>query len=1010
MIKKLSSKSILNSTYNSVETDKLINIVKSMIDRGAPTQFDSSGFNKLDYSNPLIQELSYKNPGEQISWDKIFRCLLILRKYKNTQLSKENIEELERKLTSQYSDVNPSIKELLKNKEDKKIKLTGQGEYGREAFYIPDLEHKDFKKISTDIELFVNGLDNTQKQSFNRFFKDGRLRVWQLFYPQSAPDMYEINPIIKKFILDILASMGYKTDNSNPAIITELVKPEIVNGSIVYESKDPNKRKIRIVKDGNNYDLFFDYDVEFKDAIKGLKCRVEFDRDKKSWRLFSPSKESFKILANIADRLNFDRRPLDSASEANTIIDDGNSRLSIGCRDISKETNNNWLISIYYFKKGVGEEAARMEPLRKFLNESIKFCFVNMTNDINNNDPEIHTYLDMSSSSDKNFQFQRPTRGTLNDYARFIQCCNSRGFNTDQLEKIVSDLRNRKIIKEERIEGNVDGFKDNEEFKTAATVFEENFGKTRPGENFKLKDLQVQGMQFLYSRSSALLGDETGTGKTIMSIAAAQLRLMKDNSIPFNANIPDPEILSQFRKGCLVFTLPSVVKQFSRNVEQITGLPANQISNNWNDTNAIWKILPYNILSVEGTAIEATAFLRQQAQQGRFAVCILDECHTIKNGTPTSRVPNGDHKKSKTTFNCQDITQSIPFVWGLSATIVANKPIDLYNQLKAINHPLGKLAYKNFKGNFDPARTTAGAPIDLATKFANADRLRALLILQRLYIQRTKLMMESSIPNLIINKKGIGIDIDSFNQSVNIRLQGYKSRKPINEQNAIRVELAIKKAPETLNFVRPILEAGNKVAIFTCFSESSDILKNGMLEILSPTSGYVATIKGDQDKEQRDAIIQEFKKPDGKYKAIVINIAAGGTGIDLPNILTDVVFNDYDWSPARDEQARGRFFRINSKEDINIHYIIASGTPDEVIFKIVSQKIKIMEAIQKLDEEQISRITAGIYDVTPDDRKKNELQVELEKTDESLAEAVAQISQGIRTAKFYSWIKVARKY
>lgn len=271
-------------------------------------------------------------------------------------------------------------------------------------------------------------------------------------------------------------------------------------------------------------------------------------------------------------------------------------------------------------------------------------------------------------------------------------------------------------------------------------------------------------------------------------------------------------------------------------------------------------------------------------------------------------------------------------------------------------------------------------------------------------------MMESSIPNLVISKNGIGIDIDSFNQGVNIRLQGYKSRKAINEQNAIRVELAIKKAPETLKFVRPILEAGNKVAIFTCFSESSDILKNGMLEILRPTLGYVATIKGDQDKEQRDAIIQEFKKPDGKYKAIVINIAAGGTGIDLPNILTDVVFNDYDWSPARDEQARGRFFRINSKENINIHYIIASGTADEVIFKIVSQKIKIMEAIQKLDEEQISRITAGIYDVTPDDRKKNELQVELEKIDESLAEAVAQISQGIRTAKFYSWIKVARKY
>ena len=995
MIKKLSAKSLLDNTHSSVETDRLISIVQSMFSKGEPTQWDSAGFNKLDYASVIMQEVLSKNPGDQIRWDAILKCIHTLKKYKNTQLPLENIDELEKKLKSQYSDVNPNIKELLKYKEEKRIKLHGDGEYGRESFYIPDLEKSDQKRILKDIENFVNGLNESQKQTFRRFMKDEKVRAWQLFFIKPEPDMFEIHPIIKKFVIDILISIGYKTDSAPPVI-------PIQETGTVYESRDSDKRRIKVTKNGNNYDLVFDYDANMPPAIRNLRCQADFDKVSKVWRLFSPSKESLKILADVANRLGYDASPLYSAAESNTIIDDGDSRISVGCKDISSLTNNNWLVSIFYMNKGHGDDAIKREPIRKFFNETIKFCFVNMTNDINNTDPNIHTYLNMSASSDTRFAYQRPTRGTLNDYARFIQCCESRGLNTSQLKEIVSDLVARKIIKEERIEGSVDGFSEKEDFQKATTPFETNFGKTRPGEDFKLKDLQIQGMQFLYSRSSALLGDETGTGKTIMSIVAAQLRLMKDNNIPFDADISSPEILARFGKGCLVFTTPSLIRQFTRNVEEITGLPASYISNDWNNTTAIWKILPYNTLSVTGMAVEATSFLKQQAEQGKFGVCILDECHTIKNGSPSSRRPDGNHKSSKTTFNCQDITQRIPFVWGLSATIVANKPIDLYNQLKAINHPLGKLVYENFKGNFDPKTK------DLETKFANADKLRAILILQRLYIQRTKLMMESKMPNLVVKQNNISVDNSTFSRRVELRLQGYKSRQAVNKQNAIRIELAISKAPETIKLVRPILEAGNKVAVFTCFTESSNLLAKGMLDILGPAIDSVAVIKGDQDKDQRDAIIQEFKKPYGKYKAIVINIAAGGTGIDLPNILTEVVFNDYDWSPARDEQARGRFFRINSKEDVNISYVIASGTADEIIFSIVSQKIKIMEAIQKLDEEQIERITEGRFEVTLDDKKKNKLQAELEKIDENLTAVIDRISEETRTARIYSWIKVAR--
>ena len=158
-------------------------------------------------------------------------------------------------------------------------------------------------------------------------------------------------------------------------------------------------------------------------------------------------------------------------------------------------------------------------------------------------------------------------------------------------------------------------------------------------------------------------------------------------------------------------------------------------------------------------------------------------------------------------------------------------------------------------------------------------------------------------------------------------------------------------------------------------------------------------------------ITQDFKSENSKYFAIVINIAAGGTGIDLPNILTDVIFNDYDWSPAKDEQARGRFFRINSKEDVNVYYMIAKGTADEDIYEIVKQKIMIMELIQKLDEEQIERISEGRFEVTENDKRKNELQAKLEEIDEKLEQKVEQIGKEMKKASLntnINWYKISR--
>jgi superfamily II DNA or RNA helicase len=62
-----------------------------------------------------------------------------------------------------------------------------------------------------------------------------------------------------------------------------------------------------------------------------------------------------------------------------------------------------------------------------------------------------------------------------------------------------------------------------------------------------------------------------------------------------------------------------------------------------------------------------------------FDVMILDECHRVKN------------PKSATSKNIIEVGKNIPFKWGASATVSANRPEDIHHQLKAVGHPIGHM-------------------------------------------------------------------------------------------------------------------------------------------------------------------------------------------------------------------------------------------------------------------------------------------------------------------------------
>jgi SWI/SNF-related matrix-associated actin-dependent regulator 1 of chromatin subfamily A len=76
---------------------------------------------------------------------------------------------------------------------------------------------------------------------------------------------------------------------------------------------------------------------------------------------------------------------------------------------------------------------------------------------------------------------------------------------------------------------------------------------------------------------------------------------------------------------------------------------------------------------------------------------------------------------------------------------------------------------------------------------------------------------------------------------------------------------------------------------------------------------------------------------------IVLNIRAGGTGIDgLQHAASHVAFLELGWTPAEHIQAEDRLSRIGQKSAVNVWYLLAEDTIDEWLFELIQAKEEIV--------------------------------------------------------------------
>ena len=137
--------------------------------------------------------------------------------------------------------------------------------------------------------------------------------------------------------------------------------------------------------------------------------------------------------------------------------------------------------------------------------------------------------------------------------------------------------------------------------------------------------------------------------------------------------------------------------------------------------------------------------------------------------------------------------------------------------------------------------------------------------------------------------------------------------------------------------LREILENyeadGRKVAVFSFFRQ--------VLDDVGVIVGGCPQITGDVSAEERQAILDRFAAKEG-FGVLALQIEAGGVGINL-QCAQVVILMEPQFKPSTERQAIARVRRMGQTRKVNAHRLIAQGTVDELLVRLIEGKAQLFE-------------------------------------------------------------------
>ncbi|XP_016194624.1 SWI/SNF-related matrix-associated actin-dependent regulator of chromatin subfamily A-like protein 1 [Arachis ipaensis] len=435
----------------------------------------------------------------------------------------------------------------------------------------------------------------------------------------------------------------------------------------------------------------------------------------------------------------------------------------------------------------------------------------------------------------------------------------------------------------------------------------------------KLLPFQREGVRFILQHGGrALLADEMGLGKTLQAIAVASciqeswpvlivapssLRLQWASMIQQWLNLPSSDILIVLpqsggsNRGGFNIVSPSAKSNI-----RLDGL--------------------FNIISYD-----LVPKLQNILTTLDFKVVIADESHYLKNA------------QAKRTTATLPVIKKAQYAILLSGTPALSRPIELFKQLEALYPGV----YKNVHeyGN----RYCKGGVFGVYQGASNHEELHNLMK-ATVMIRRLKKDVLSQLP--VKRRQQVFLDladkdmkqINALFRELEVVKAKIKSAKSKDEAESLKFtqKNLINKVcmEEVLNIIMTCticLEAGCKFLIFAHHQPMIDAIH----EFLLRKKVGCIRIDGGTPAASRQPLVTDFQEKDS-IKAAVLSIKAGGVGLTLTAAST-VIFAELSWTPGDLIQAEDRAHRIGQVSSVNIYYLLANDTVDDIIWDVVQSKL-----------------------------------------------------------------------
>ncbi|CAM8921435.1 unnamed protein product [Rhodiola kirilowii] len=301
-------------------------------------------------------------------------------------------------------------------------------------------------------------------------------------------------------------------------------------------------------------------------------------------------------------------------------------------------------------------------------------------------------------------------------------------------------------------------------------------------------------------------------------------------------------------------------------------------------------------------------WLQKVLMASEFKIVIADESHFLTNA------------QAERTSAALPVIQKARYAILLSGTPALSRPIELFKQLEAL--------YPNVYNNVMSMVTDTTRVVALVSIKREVIKELPVKRRQQVFLDLSKTDMEQ-INALFRELEVVKCKIKSCASKEDADKLKFTENNLINK---IYTDSAKAKIPAVLDYLGTVVEAGCKFIVFAHHLSMIDAIHQFLLKV-----GCIR-IDGGTPAASRQALVTDFQEKEN-IKAAVLSITAGGFGFTLTAAST-VIFAELSWTPGDIIQAEDRAHRIGQVSSVNIYYLLANDTVDDIIWDVIQNKLE----------------------------------------------------------------------